>query len=76
MERLIIVCTETGCSVNDANMIKRFKAYMIKYELDILNALNEDKILPKCIIAGSWAMYFYKYAFEDFIPPIATTDFY
>jgi len=25
MERLIKVCTETGCSVNDANMIKRFK---------------------------------------------------
>jgi len=25
MERLIKVCTETGCSVNDANMIKSFK---------------------------------------------------
>ena len=51
---------------------------MIRFEkqmLDIINALHKGGILNNCIISGSWAMFFYKQIFEDFIPPIATTDF-
>lgn len=51
---------------------------MVKFEkemLDILNALNEGKMLSKCVVGGSWSMYFYTYIFEGFIPPVATTDF-
>lgn len=51
---------------------------MINFEdkmFSIINALYKSKLLEKCIISGSWAMYFYKEIFEDFIPPIATTDF-
>ena len=40
----------------------------------ILEAFNESKLLSKCIICGSWSMYFYQYIFSGFIPPIATTD--
>ncbi len=51
---------------------------MAKYEdkmLDIIDALDKSGLLKNCIISGSWAMFFYKEVFEDFIPPIATTDF-
>ena len=42
MERLIKVCTETGCSVNDANMIKRFKENADNYS-HIYSTFNIDK---------------------------------
>ena len=42
MERLIKVCTETGCSVNDANMIKRFKENADNYS-HIYSTFNVDK---------------------------------
>ena len=42
MERLIKVCTETGCSVNDANMIKRFKENTDNYAY-IYSMFNVDK---------------------------------
>lgn len=51
---------------------------MAKYEnkmLEIIDALNKSGLLKNCIISGSWAMFFYKEIFEEFIPPIATTDF-
>lgn len=50
---------------------------MIEYEnemIDIINALDKGNFLSHCVISGSWCMYFYKYIFEEFIPPIATTD--
>lgn len=50
---------------------------MAKYEnemIEVLNVLNESGMLPNCVICGSWSMFFYKLIFEDFIPPIATTD--
>ena len=43
--------------------------------LDIIDALHKSGLLINCIISGSWAMFFFKEIFEDFIPPIATTDF-
>ena len=43
--------------------------------LDIIDALHKSGLLRNCIISGSWAMFFFKEVFEDFIPPIATTDF-
>ena len=43
--------------------------------LDIIDALHKSGLLRNCIISGSWAMFFFKEIFEDFIPPIATTDF-
>ncbi len=43
--------------------------------LDIIDALYKSGLLRNCIISGSWAMFFFKEIFEDFIPPIATTDF-
>lgn len=43
--------------------------------LDIIEALHKSGLLKNCIIAGSWAMFFYKEVFEGFLPPIATTDF-
>lgn len=51
---------------------------MIEFEnkmLDIIDALHRSGLLKDCIISGSWAMFFYKEIFEDFVPPIATTDF-
>jgi len=51
---------------------------MIEFEnkmLDIIDALHRSGLLKNCIISGSWAMFFYKEIFEDFVPPIATTDF-
>ena len=42
MERLIKVCTETGCSVNDANMIKRFKENADNYAY-IYSTFNVDE---------------------------------
>lgn len=50
---------------------------MVKYEkemLDVIDALSKSNLLDNCIITGSWAMYFYKIIFENFIPPVATTD--
>ena len=50
---------------------------MVKYEqemIDIIGALQESNMLSQCVVAGSWSMYFYNFIFEDFIPPIATTD--
>lgn len=51
---------------------------MAKYEdkiLDIIKVLDKSDMLKSCIIVGSWAMFFYKLIFENFVPPIATTDF-
>lgn len=51
---------------------------MIAYENEmnkIIEALDDENLLNNCLISGSWAMFFYKTLFEDFIPPIATTDF-
>ena len=51
---------------------------MIEFEnkmLEIIDALHRSGLLKDCIISGSWAMFFYKEIFEDFVPPIATTDF-
>ena len=51
---------------------------MISFEKemkDIIESLHKSGLLSNCIIAGSWAMYFYKELFEGFIPPVATTDF-
>lgn len=51
---------------------------MVRFEnkmLDIIKALDKCGLLKNCIISGSWAMFFYKEIFEEFIPPIATTDF-
>ena len=42
MERLIKVCTETGCSVNDANMIKHFKENADNYAY-IYSTFNVDE---------------------------------
>ena len=42
MERLVKVCMETGCGVNDANMIKRFKENADNYT-HIYSAFNVDK---------------------------------
>ena len=50
---------------------------MIEFEtkmINSINALDKEGILQNCIISGSWCMYFYKYIFDSFIPPIATTD--
>lgn len=50
---------------------------MIEYEnemIKIISALKEGNFLSHCVISGSWCMYFYTYIFEEFIPPIATTD--
>ena len=51
---------------------------MIKFEeemINILQDLDKSNILPYCIISGSWSLYFYKFLFDNFVPPIATTDF-
>ncbi len=42
MERLIKVCTETGCSVNDANVIKSFKENADNYKY-IYSAFHIDE---------------------------------
>lgn len=42
MERLIKICTETGCSVNDANVIKSFKENADNYEY-IYSAFHIDE---------------------------------
>ena len=41
---------------------------------NVLNALHEANALKDIIITGSWAMYFYKQIFDDFIPRVETTD--
>lgn len=41
---------------------------------NVLNALHEADALKDIIITGSWAMYFYKLIFNDFIPRVETTD--
>ena len=45
-----------------------------KEMIDVLHALEESKILSQVVIAGSWAMLFYKEIFENFTPRIETTD--
>ena len=40
----------------------------------VLHVLQESNALQHCVIAGSWAMYFYKMIFENFIPRVETTD--
>lgn len=51
-------------------IMKSYEREMIK----VLSALEKANALHYCIITGSWAMYFYKKIFEDFIPRIETTD--
>ena len=41
---------------------------------NVLNALHKANALKDIIITGSWAMYFYKQIFDDFIPRVETTD--
>ena len=45
-----------------------------KEMINILEALDKGGILTQCIVSGSWCMFFYKYIFEDFLLPVATTD--
>lgn len=50
---------------------------MVGYEkemFDVLKALDESGALKYCIVAGSWAMWFYKRLFTGFVPRIETTD--
>lgn len=50
---------------------------MKSYEIEmnnVLKALNKSGALSYCVISGSWAMYFYKYIFDNFIPRVETTD--
>ena len=42
--------------------------------LQVLSVLKESGALPHCVISGSWAMYFYKYVFDNFVPQAETTD--
>ena len=41
---------------------------------EVLNVLNEEGILNKAIIIGSWCLLFYKYIFDNFEPTVRTTD--
>ena len=50
--------------------MKSYENEMIK----VLKTLNEANALPYLVISGSWATYFYKYVFENFIPRTETTD--
>lgn len=50
---------------------------MKSYELEmitVLKAFNEAGALNDVIVSGSWAMYFYEYIFDNFIPRVETTD--
>ena len=50
---------------------------MKNYEIEmnqVLNVLNETGALKHCIVAGSWAMYFYEHIFDSFVPREETTD--
>lgn len=40
----------------------------------VMKALDKAGALAYCVVAGSWAMYFYKSIFEDFEPRVETTD--
>ena len=40
----------------------------------VLHVLQESNALQHCVISGSWAMYFYKMIFENFVPRVETTD--
>ena len=40
----------------------------------VIKALNEANALQHCVVTGSWAMYFYRFIFEDFHPRVETTD--
>ncbi len=42
--------------------------------INILNALQESKAIKHVVVAGSWAMYFYKKIFDNFVPRVETTD--
>ena len=50
--------------------MKKYEEEMIK----VLHALDDAKALSSCVIAGSWAMYFYEKVFEDFVARVETTD--
>ena len=50
---------------------------MPEYESEmraVMMALNDSNALPHCVVTGSWAMYFYRFIFEDFHPRVETTD--
>lgn len=50
--------------------MKNYEEEMIK----VLHVLEESGALPHCVISGSWAMYFYKKIFDNFVPRVETTD--
>ena len=42
--------------------------------LKILRVLNDAGALKHVVVSGSWAMFFYKILFENFVPRVETTD--
>lgn len=50
---------------------------MKSYEVEmnkVLHALHDADALKSVIVTGSWAMFFYKLIFKNFIPRVETTD--
>ena len=50
---------------------------MYKYEDDVVNilkAFEKAGALEYIVVAGSWAMYFYRLIFDGFVPRVETTD--
>jgi predicted nucleotidyltransferase len=41
---------------------------------EILSVFNDEELLDKVIIVGSWAVYFYQFIYHDFEVNIRTTD--
>lgn len=42
--------------------------------INVLKVLNDAGALEHVVVSGSWAMFFYKFIFEDFNPRVETTD--
>lgn len=42
--------------------------------LRIIKVLNEENILDRIVLIGSWSLFFYKYIFDNYEPSVRTTD--
>ena len=42
--------------------------------IEILSVLNNEELLEKVVIVGSWAVYFYQFIYQDFEVNVRTTD--
>ena len=50
--------------------MKSYESEMV----NVLKAFNEAGALNDVIVSGSWAMYFYEFIFDNFVPRVETTD--